>query len=149
MLGLWGAPASDQTARNFMSQMQFTLQVAGPRNTEFTPRLPTQECHVNDVGIQVIVQFVDSDGKPIDIRPQTSLLLRCLRPDGTTYDAKAGLYTNGMDGKASFISDAHNPPFDQAGTWWIQGTVTLAGNVGPQSTRWGKFAVEPNIDPEA
>lgn len=127
-----------------MIDLDFVLQLAGPRAVDFEPVFPLLALRQSDQGIAMIVQVVDADGQPVNIRAATTKTIKLLKPNGATYDTAAQLLTNGADGKMYFVSSAVVPPFDQTGEWWIQGKVIIGGVA--QSTQWSNFAVEPNID---
>lgn len=127
-----------------MGDINFNLQLAGVEPTNFTPTYPLQACRVADQGVRIVIQVLDGYGNPVNVRGASVKLIKYLRPDGTTYDAPASLLTNGLDGFIYFSSTSTKPPFNQAGTWWVQAKVTINGN--SQSTQWGSFTVQPNID---
>lgn len=128
----------------FMSDMTFVLPLAGAAPTDFASIPPTMICRVGDEGVRVIVQVVDSNGEAVNLRGATKLLIKLLKPGGTTYDAAASFLTNGFDGRIVFTSTGSIPPFDQSGVWFLQ--VEAAISSIQQSTKWGSFTVEANID---
>jgi hypothetical protein len=127
-----------------MSDMIFLLQLAGRAPTDFAQVFPSMVCRVADQGVRAIVQVVDSAGAPVNLHGASKKLIKLMRPSGATYDAAALFLTNGFDGRIYFASSATVPPFDQAGVWFLQAEVTV--DSVQQSTKWGSFAVQPNID---
>ena len=127
-----------------MSDLNFKLQLAGPRTTTFTPIAPVQAIRVMDQGIRMIAEIVDGDGAAVNIRTATIKTMRLMLPDGTTDDVMGTLFTNGADGKMYFVSSAIVPPFNQIGKWLLQARVVIGGI--SQSTKTIAFVVEPNID---
>lgn len=127
-----------------MSDLNFKLQLAGPHSIAFSPIAPVQSIRVLDQGIRVIVEVVDKDGLPINIRSATVRTIKLMLPDGSTFDTTGLLLSNGLDGKMYFTSSAVAPPFNQVGTWLVQAKVIISGVA--QSTKTTEFIVEPNID---
>lgn len=127
-----------------MTDINFALQLAGPCSVEFTPISPRQCLREGDQGVRVIVQIVDGDSQPLNIRPATSKLIKLMRPDGTSQDIPGVLFSNGADGKMYFVSSAVLPPFNQVGEWFVQAKVVIGGVT--QSTNTASFLVESNID---
>lgn len=127
-----------------MADLSFVLQLAGPVTVDFTAIYPSMVCRYLDSGVRVIVQILDANRQPAVIRDATRLRIKLMKPDGTVYDAVPAFLTNGYDGKIYFTSSNTVPPFNEAGTWFIQAEVTI-GSV-QLSTEWGSFAVEGNID---
>lgn len=128
----------------FMSDMTFVLALAGPAPISFDAIPISMNCRVGDQGVRTIVQVIDSAGQPVNLRDATKLLIKFLKPSGDTYDAIASFLTNGFDGRIYFTSTSGAPPFDEFGTWFVQ--VEAAINSVQQSTKWGSFNVEQNID---
>lgn len=127
-----------------MIDIDFTLQLAGPKTLDFFPVFPKQAVRMSDQGIRMIVAVVDGDQNPVNIRAATTKMIKLMKPDGTTFDATGLLFSNGADGKTYFVSTISVPPFNQVGEWWIQVKLVIGGVA--QSTQWANFAVEPNID---
>lgn len=142
-LGAWGGPTAFY-GDSLMSDMNFVLQLAGGIPTDFSRVFPNMVCRVGDQGVRTIVQVVDSNGDPANLHGASKLLIKLLKPSAGTYDAAAVPLTNGYDGKIYFTSSALVPPFDQSGVWFLQAEVTVAGV--QQSTKWGCFNVQKNID---
>lgn len=145
-VGLSGAPAMPYFLGSspLMGDINFALQLAGLEPAQFAPTYPLQACRVGDQGVRVVVQVLDGYGNPVNVRTASVKTIKYLRPDGTAFDGQASLLTNGLDGYLYFASTINTPPLDQSGTWWVQAKVTIGGN--SQSTQWGSFAVQSNID---
>lgn len=142
-LGMYGGPSAFYGGA-LVNDMNFVLPLAGPAPVDFTQVFPSMVCRVADEGVRTIVEVVDSDQMPVNVRGATVLQIKYLKPSGETYDATASFLTNGYDGKIYFASTDVAPPFDEAGVWFIQ--VKLVIDDVQQSTKWGCFAVQPNID---
>lgn len=127
-----------------MSDINLTLQLAGPRAMTFFPVTPQQSIRVGDQGIRVVASIVDGDGEAVNIRAATTMTMKLLQPDDSADDIAGLLLSNGADGKVYFLSSDTVPPFDQAGEWQLQVKLVIGGVT--QSTKWGSFTVEPNID---
>jgi hypothetical protein len=84
---------------------------------------------------------------PVNISTQTTLEFTLKRPDGTSFDKPATLFTDGSDGYFVWTTTA-TADLDQAGDavnpWQIEGHVVLAGG-DDWTTRIGKFLVEGNL----
>lgn len=98
------------------------------------------EIHVNDIGTQFIVTVKD-DGAVVDISSATSLVIIFKKPDQTTSNKTATLYTDGTDGKMTYSTVSGD--LNQAGNYKIQGKVTLSGGV--YYTSIGSFKVHCNL----
>jgi hypothetical protein len=142
-LGAYGGCIASYT-EIFMSDLNFILQLAGPVSTDFSKIFPSMVCRVGDQGVRVIIQVTDFTGAPVIVRNASAILIKLLKPDGTTVDIAGVLLTNGYDGKIYLISTLTIPPFDQSGQWFLQAEITIGGT--KQSTEWGSFNVEGNID---
>lgn len=142
-LGAYGGPVGSY-GDIFMSDLNFVLQLAGPVKTDFSTVFPTMVCRVGDQGVRVIVQIVDSSGEPVNLRDATTLKMKFLKPDGSKYDGTPVFLTNGYDGKIVITSTGSIPPFDQSGQWFLQAEAMISSI--KQSTEWGAFEVEDNID---
>lgn len=127
-----------------MSDMHFVLKLAGATPDDFSRVLPGMVCRMGDEGVRAVAQMVDADGNPVNLHGASNLKLKFLKPSGATYDATAVFLTNGYDGRLYFKSTDVLPPFDQVGVWFLQAKVTVGGV--RQSTDWGGFTVQPNID---
>jgi len=100
----------------------------------------SSEVHVNDIGTQFIVTVKD-DGVVQDISTATNLILIFKKPDQTTSNKTATLYTDGTDGKMTYTSVSGD--LNQAGNYKIQGKVTLGG--ATYYTSIGSFKVHCNL----
>lgn len=129
-----------------MNLLNFSLQLAGPNQTSFIPVFPSQQCQVNDGGVIVVVQVLDSNSKPVNLRPATSLKIILVRPSGVSIETTATFYTNGFDGKMELTTASAIPygtGLDEAGIWQIQGRIVTSGNT--QFTVIGSFSVNSNL----
>jgi len=128
-----------------MSTINFVLQLAGPVSPSFAPAYPVQICRMDDTGLQVVVQVLDGNGNPVDLRSASTKVIKFLLPGEETFDVNASLYTNGMDGKLYATTTTTAPPLDQTGIWYVQARVA-SGAQNSLSTSWGQFKVMSNID---
>jgi len=98
------------------------------------------EIHANDVGTQLVVTVKD-DGAIVDISSATSLIIVLKKPDQTTQNKTAILYSDGTDGKMTYSTILGD--LDQPGNYKIQGIVHLSG--GTYYTSIGSFRVHCNL----
>lgn len=129
-----------------MSLIQFQLQIAGPISTSFVPPFPVQQCHIDDQGVSVIVQVLDSLGSPVNLRQVQSKSIILVRPSGVSVEVPAAFLTNGFDGDMYFITSQTIPPgtgLDEEGIWLIQGKIVVDGDT--QYTAIGSFQVNSNL----
>lgn len=129
-----------------MNLLEFSLVISGQISPSFRPVLPTQQCQQSSQGITVVVQVLDSDSNPVNLRLATSLRIITVRPSGVTLESAASLYTNGLDGKMAYTTSTTVPPgtgLDEVGTWLVQGKLTLSGDV--QYTSTGAFSILQNL----
>ena len=75
--------------------------------------------------IQLLVQFVDENGVPINLSGGTSYKIKLEYPDGSTQDFTASLYTDGSDGIISYTTGPDD--LNQVGYYFIQGQATIVG----------------------
>lgn len=104
--------------------------------------MSTQFCQENDVGLQLIYQFVDVDGNPINIAAAQGLTLKLGYPDGTSADKTATLLTDGTDGKIYYIT--LNGDLNQFGSYKVQGKFSSSGKA--YSGQEVPLQVYPNVD---
>lgn len=104
-----------------------------------------QECQVGDVGVQLIVEFLDAEGDPLYLSTATDFKIRLGKPDGTGLEEDASLLTDGADGKIVYATVEDD--LDQHGTWTIQGSADVAG--GTKRTALGSFEVVANTEDPA
>lgn len=146
-LGLWGGPVADDSDTEVpVTLMNFVLSLAGPVSPNFAPVLPVQQCQDYVRGTGVVVQVVDNNGNPVNLRSATVLEILLVKPSGTRVVVPATFFTNGMDGQIFFTTGLTSPPntgLDQVGTWAIQGKVVIAGAL--QYTSVGFFEVFSNL----
>jgi hypothetical protein len=146
-LAAWGGPiASDPDTELPVTTMNFALSLAGPVSPNFSPVLPVQQCQDYVQGTGVVVQVLDNNGDPINLRSATLLEILLVKPSGTRIVAPATFFTNGLDGQMFFstsLTVPANTGIDQVGTWSIQGKIILAG--ATQFTSVGFFEVFSNL----
>lgn len=149
-LAPYGAPGQPEglLAGALVIPLLFPLQLAGGSTNRFEDAVTFLSCQEVNVGIQLVVQVLGTDGLPVNIRPATSLKIMLLKPDTISVLTKtATLLTNGMDGKLYYNTIAADDPdpadLNEAGLWRIQANFSLSG--GFKSTRWGAFRVGLNI----
>lgn len=99
-----------------------------------------EEIHVGDTGTEFIV-IAKSDTLVLDISSATTKQLIFVKPDGTKLTKTATFYTNGTDGKLSYVTQSTD--LDQQGSWKIQAKITLPS--GTWSSSIGKFKVYANL----
>lgn len=80
---------------------------------------------LGDVGVDIIVQFLDSDCDPKDISSFTTLSICFEKTDGTTVSKTATFTTDGTDGKIQYLTETG--VIDQTGTWRLQGVISKVG----------------------
>lgn len=141
--GAYGGPVAFYGDK-LMSDMIFMLQLAGAAPQDFSQVFPSMLCRVADQGVRVIIAVVDSNGDPVNLHGATKKMIKLQKPDGTAVDVAGSFLTNGFDGKIYFTSSVSVPPFSPDGVWFVQAEVVVGGV--QQSTRWGCFTVQPNID---
>ena len=114
----------------------------GGSNMSPFPSTVLQQCQLGDVGVQLVVTIQDQLGNPINISAASGLTIKIGKPDGSTSDVAASLYTNGADGAMSYIASAND--LNQAGSYSIQGKLLLNGSA--KSSAIGSFQVLSNVD---
>lgn len=128
-----------------MSTLEFELQVAGPSSVRLDAcDSPLSFQTIND-GIRLVVQFLDEDGLPLNIRTLGGYKIRLKKPDETSADFVAALLTNGTDGKIYY--DLAVADSAQFGPYNIQGFLGSGATL--RTTRLGKFSVIDNIETPA
>lgn len=125
----------------FMTDLEFPLNLAGPKRHTFQDPTTTLACRVDDQGVRLIVQVLDGDNLPVNIRAATGLLIKVQFPDGTGKEYTGVLLTNGTDGRVYYATVPND--LNQAGLFEIQAQITMAGNI--QTTARGKFWVSDLI----
>jgi hypothetical protein len=102
-----------------------------------------QSCQRGDVGIALIVDVVDQDCNPVDIRTATSLQIALGYPSGETSSFEAVFLTDGSDGKMVYYTEEGD--LNEAGEYIIQGIVTMGG--AEKSTKRSTFLARDNVLP--
>jgi hypothetical protein len=120
--------------------MSFTLPMAGPPPNIIQPPVP-QTCQNSTPNVALRVLVVDQDGVAVDLSTVNLVQLWLLAPDQSKKPVAAALVSNGLDGLLEALTDPDTLP--QAGTWGIQAQLQFGGNI--LETRWGYFAVLPNV----
>ena len=147
LLAPWGGPTATSPDTEIpVSSMNFALSLGGPVSAGFTPVVPVQQCQLFVQGTGVVVQVLDNNGNPINIRTATTLEILVTRPNGVQVAVPAAFYTNGLDGQMVFTTSATVPAntgIDQVGTWSIHGKVVLGGEL--QYTGVSYFEVFANL----
>lgn len=141
-LGAYGGPNAFYGGE-FMSDMTFVLQLAGASPDDFTRVFPEMVCREDDQGVRTIIEVLDSDRLPVNLRGATTLTIKLLKPSGEVVEVPATFLTNGFNGKIQYISSDLVPPFDEVGVWFLQ-VLAIIDSV-QQSTEWGAFTVQANI----
>ena len=98
------------------------------------------EIHAGDTGVELIVAVYDN-GEIVDISDSLLLSIIIRKPDNSSHIKSAYLYTDGTDGKMAYSSSAGD--FDLAGTYKIQGRVSLSG--GTYYTSISSFKAHCNL----
>lgn len=80
------------------------------------------QMHVNDVGNTLVGTVLDN-GAVVDISTASNLYMVLKKPDQTTETKTAGFYSDGTDGKMSYVVASGD--LDQAGNYKIQGKVEI------------------------
>lgn len=96
----------------------------------------------NDIGINFIINVVKSDGvSPEDLSTCSGFTIYFTPPKLSTYSVVASLYTNGLDGKISYISTSSD--LNVVGRWKIQASYISGGNIRYTSKDY--FIVADNL----
>lgn len=132
VIGLLGGPP--------VIPLNFTLPVAGPVSADIDC-IP-QQCQENNDNIQLVVNVVDHEGNPVDIRESTEASLVLLKPDGTTFKFAASFLTSGVDGALQYVTSEKD--LADVGTYQVQASYVIDGKT--QNTRRAKFRVGANIE---
>ena len=102
--------------------------------------MASQEIHVSDIGTEFRCTILD-DGTAVDLSGASSIVIKFKKPDNTTLEVDAELYTDGTDGIIFY--NAVSGDLDQAGVWKIQALVGIGG--GQFYSDIGVFKVLSNI----
>lgn len=122
-----------------MIPLSFQLQVAGTFQGTFVET--NNFCQVANAGIQLIVQFLDEEGEPLNISGATNLTIALQQPDGTQVLKAAAYVTNGLDGQIYYVTTAMD--LLEAGLCYVQGQVTIGGST--LTTALGQFEANANL----
>ena len=89
------------------------------------------------------VQFLDSNGDPVDLTGATLINFKLAPPDGTATLSKTGaLSTNGVDGKVRYATASGD--LSKIGDWQWQVLVTTP-TFGPRASRVFFLTVFENL----
>lgn len=102
-----------------------------------------EEIHVNDIGTVFRgTVYEDCDAQTlVDISTASVMVMYFQKPDGSVVTQTAVFSTDGTDGKMQYTTIASD--LDQAGSWKMQGKVTLPA--GDWHTDIHKFKVLSNL----
>jgi hypothetical protein len=110
----------------------------------------TQFAQQNDVGLDLIIQFLDQNNIPLNLSDADEFYIKLKYPDGTSKNFEATLWTDGTDGKIFYTTavddtDPEVPIYDlsQSGLYDIQGYANIDGK---KSARSGKLRVYENVN---
>lgn len=81
------------------------------------------QIHVGDIGTAFIATVYDENSEVEDISTASSLAMTFKKPSGETLTVTAELYTDGTDGKMSYITE--DGDIDETGLWQVQGVVII------------------------
>jgi hypothetical protein len=98
------------------------------------------EIHVNDIGTEFRILIKDDD-VVVDLSTATSIQMIFKKPDDSTFNVIADLYTNGTDGLIKY--NAIEGDLDQVGLYKIQAYVEI-GSASYKSSI-GSFKVYCNL----
>lgn len=87
--------------------------------------------------VEIVVQLIDvATGLPIQLQAASGMTISLLYPDGiSAQNFNANLYTDGSDGRISFITRNNVSTIDlsQVGLYQMQGSAIIAGTQLPES----------------
>jgi hypothetical protein len=98
------------------------------------------EVHVDDVGTRFLATIKDC-GDVVNVSGASYLTFTFKKPDDSSINRTASIYTNGTDGKIYYDTVAGD--LDQAGLYKLQGRVALAS--GTYYTDIYSFQVNCNL----
>lgn len=101
------------------------------------------EIHVGDTGTSFVVTLKDEDGVAVDLTSVDIIQVEFVfkKPDQTTITKIASFVTDGIDGKAKYVTTSSD--LDDVGRWSLQAYVkTVDGYWHSDIT---KFKVEANL----
>jgi hypothetical protein len=99
------------------------------------------ELHQNDIGTQFIFTLKDENETVVNISAATTLHVLLEKPSCTVETKTATLYTDGTDGKLTYITVSGD--LNEIGTYKIQGRIVISGNTW--STNYFSVKVHRNI----
>jgi len=103
-----------------------------------------QEIHYNDIGTVILVTVndcVSGTSTVLDLSTATTLELIFKSPSGTSTTKTASLFTDGTDGKITYLSV--DGDFNEIGTWRIQAKIAIGGGIFRSDV--GTFKVYENL----
>lgn len=108
--------------------------------------MPLPDIHKNDVGVELVIEFVDEDDNIINISGATTKQI-LLRKPGAASVTKTGVFdTDGTDGLLKYVTTKSGSVYDldKAGEWQIQGYVVVG--VDEWHTAVSHFHVAGNLN---
>src|SRR5689334_2910778 len=106
---------------------------------------PTQtspEIHIEDVGTNFLVTIYDQNSQIVNLETATSFVIRFGKPDGSSFDKTAILYTDGLDGKVVYALESGD--IDMSGRWSYQIIVSFEDTLFHTNVQ--DFVVYKNIE---
>jgi hypothetical protein len=95
----------------------------------------------NDIGTELQVQINDCNEVVIDVSAASSKQIILKKPSGAMLTKDADFVTDGTDGLLSYVTQSGD--LDEIGTWKIQSSVSIGGNVWKSSFK--SFKVHRNL----
>ena len=86
--------------------------------------MAADEVHVGDIGTTITLTFKDGTSV-VDISGASTKTIKLQDPAGNTASNAGSFTTDGTDGKLYYDLQAND--VDEAGIWYVQGYVVLAG----------------------
>lgn len=96
------------------------------------------QLRLGDVGTELVVELTNPAGEVVDLAGFT-VGFHFKKPNKTTAVVSGSLYTDGTDGKVSYVTQAGD--IDRVGVWRYQVRVTKAGTA--LTSDEGLFEVTP------
>lgn len=96
------------------------------------------QLHRYDIGTAFVFQFMDDDDA-MPINTASTLQAIFTKPGGATLTKTLSLLTDGLDGKAAYVTIAND--LDTLGRWSVQGYMVLPG--GAWHSDIAQFVVYP------
>jgi hypothetical protein len=103
--------------------------------------MPAGEVHYEDIGVRFIVTLKDGTDI-VDVSSASPKQIKFHKPDGTVVTKTADFYTDGTDGKITYITESGD--INQVGNWKLQSFVGLGSYRFHSDV--GRFTVYPNLE---